>query len=163
MITVPTNKEVIQLSTQLLLKFLNMLLSLQISCRVSWGCRIHRLPLCRGVRPPPTNVQDRTLNNLMVRFQWCWSFGECGAPFPFYHPQVHSGPIYGLNRTKMCTYAELNCFYLNCLTELNNLKWKYFWQLDCVPMLNWKAWNRTILTFNCVDQIYIHTKLNCLN
>ena len=22
-------------------------------CPVSWGCRIHWLPLCRGVRPPP--------------------------------------------------------------------------------------------------------------
>ena len=24
-----------------------------LSCSVSWGCRIHRLLLCRGVRPPP--------------------------------------------------------------------------------------------------------------
>ena len=24
-----------------------------LSCPVSWGCRIHRLVLCRGVRPPP--------------------------------------------------------------------------------------------------------------
>ena len=23
------------------------------SCPVGWGCRIHRLQLCRGVRPPP--------------------------------------------------------------------------------------------------------------
>ena len=23
------------------------------SCPVSWGCRIHRLHLCRGVSPPP--------------------------------------------------------------------------------------------------------------
>ena len=37
------------------------------------GCRIRRLHLCRGVRPPPTSVL--TLNNLMVRFQWCWNFG----------------------------------------------------------------------------------------
>ena len=34
------------------------------------GYRIHRLPLCRGVRPPPpTSVLNMTLNNLMVRFQ----------------------------------------------------------------------------------------------
>ena len=25
-------------------------------CPVGWGCRIHRLFLCRGVRPPPTSV-----------------------------------------------------------------------------------------------------------
>ena len=38
------------------------------SCPVSWGGRIHRLLLCRGVRPL-TSVQDMTPNNLMVRFQ----------------------------------------------------------------------------------------------
>ena len=53
----------------------------QISiCRVSWGCRILWLHLCRGVRPPLTSVLDMTLNNLMVRFQQCWSFGECRVP-----------------------------------------------------------------------------------
>ena len=36
----------------------------------SWlGSRIHRLLPYREVRPRPTNVQDMTLNNLMVRFQ----------------------------------------------------------------------------------------------
>ena len=25
----------------------------RINCTVSWGCRIHWLHLCRGVRPPP--------------------------------------------------------------------------------------------------------------
>ena len=37
---------------------------------VGWGCRIHRLHLWRGVRPPPpTSVLDMTLSNLMFRFQ----------------------------------------------------------------------------------------------
>ena len=35
---------------------------------VGWGCRIHHLPLYRGVRLPPMNVQDMTLNNLMVKY-----------------------------------------------------------------------------------------------
>ena len=62
------------------------------SCPVGWGCRIHRLLLCRGVRPPPpTSVLDMTLNNLMVRFQQCWSFGECRVPLHCHHSQVHSG------------------------------------------------------------------------
>ena len=34
---------------------------------VAWGCRIHRLLLCNGVRPP-TSAQDITLKNMMVRF-----------------------------------------------------------------------------------------------
>ena len=56
-------------------------------------CRIHWLHLCRGVRPPPiTSVLDMTLNNLMVRFQQCWSFGECGVPLHCHRSQVHSGP-----------------------------------------------------------------------
>ena len=46
-----------------------------IYCPVGWGCRIRRLHLCRGVRPP-MSVLDMTLKNLMVSFQWCWIFGE---------------------------------------------------------------------------------------
>ena len=36
-------------------------------------------PLQRGMTPL-TSVLDMTLNNLMVKFQWCWGFGICGAP-----------------------------------------------------------------------------------
>ena len=62
-------------------------------CPVGWGCKIHQLLLCWGVRPPPppTSVLDMTLNNLMVRFQQCWSFGECGVPLHCHRSQVHSG------------------------------------------------------------------------
>ena len=36
-------------------------------CPVDWGCRIHRLLPCRGVRPlTPTSVLYMTLNTLMV-------------------------------------------------------------------------------------------------
>ena len=67
-----------------------------ISCPVGWGggCRIHWLHLCRGVKPHlPMSVLDMTLNNLMVRFQQCWSFGECGVPLYCHCSQVHSGPV----------------------------------------------------------------------
>ena len=40
-------------------------------CSVSLGCRIHRLHLCRGVRPNLTSVLDMTESNVMVRFHWC--------------------------------------------------------------------------------------------
>ena len=41
-----------------------------LPCPVSWGCRIHRLLLCRRIRPPPPmSVLDMTLNNLIVRLQ----------------------------------------------------------------------------------------------
>ena len=63
----------------------------QTRLTVGWGCRIHRLLLCRGVRPP-NECPDMTLNNLMVRFQQCWCFGECEVPLHCHHSQVHSGP-----------------------------------------------------------------------
>ena len=41
--------------------------------------------------PPPMSVLDMTLNNLMVRFQWCWGFGECRASLYRHCSEVHSG------------------------------------------------------------------------
>ena len=64
---------------------------INIYCPVGWGCRIHRLHLCRGVRPPPMSVLDMALNNLMVRFLWCLGFGECWAPLHCHRSPVHSG------------------------------------------------------------------------
>ena len=61
-------------------------------CTDSWGCRIHRptASLQRG-KPPPMSVLDMTLNNLMVRLQWCRGFGEYSAPLHCHCSQVHSG------------------------------------------------------------------------
>ena len=53
-------------------------------------CRIHRLHLFRGVRPPANECPVMTLNNFM-KFQWYWGFGECGAPLHCHRSQVHSG------------------------------------------------------------------------
>ena len=39
-----------------------------VYCPISWGCRIHRLHLCRGVKKA-RSIQDMALNNLVVRFQ----------------------------------------------------------------------------------------------
>ena len=60
---------------------------------VSWGCRIHRLHLCRGVRLPPNECPDMTLSNLIMRPQQCWSFGECGYNF------IAIAPRYTLTRS----------------------------------------------------------------
>ena len=40
----------------------------------------------------PMSFLDMTLNNLMVRFQQCWSFGECGVSLHCHCSQVHYGP-----------------------------------------------------------------------
>ena len=61
-------------------------------CPVGWGCRIHWLYLCRGVRPSPTSVLNMTVNSLIARSQWCWGLGEYGAPIHCHFSQVHTGP-----------------------------------------------------------------------
>ena len=48
--------------------------------------------LQRGKTPTPTSVLDMTLNNQMVKFQQCWSFGEYGIPLYCHLSQVNSGP-----------------------------------------------------------------------
>ena len=53
--------------------------------------RILRLHICWGVRLLPISVLNMTLNNLMVRFQLCWSFGECRVSLYCHCFQVHSG------------------------------------------------------------------------
>ena len=56
---------------------------------VGWGCSIHRLYLCRGVRPPqPVSILDMTLNYLMVRLQ-PWGFGEFRVALHCHCSQVH--------------------------------------------------------------------------
>ena len=61
-----------------------------ISNPVSRGCCIHRLHPCRGLRPHPMSVLEMILNNLMVRLQWCQSFGKWGVLFHCHHSQIHS-------------------------------------------------------------------------
>ena len=55
-------------------------MSAKNTCPVCWVCRLHRLLLCKGSKTSSIECPDMTLNNLMVRFQWCWSFGECRVP-----------------------------------------------------------------------------------
>ena len=51
---------------------------------------LYNTPLKRGKRQHPTSVLDITLNNLMVRFQWCWSERECKVPFDCHRSLVYS-------------------------------------------------------------------------
>ena len=77
-------------SQQFSLKF--FFLTIFLNCPVGSGCKIYRLLLYRGVRPPLTSVLDMTLNNQMVRFQLYRNFGEGRAALHCYYSQVHSDP-----------------------------------------------------------------------
>ena len=58
-----------------------------------WGCWIHQLHLCRGVKPAtPTSILVMTLSNLIMTLQSCWIFGECGVTLHCHHSQFHSDP-----------------------------------------------------------------------
>ena len=49
-----------------------------VHSRASWGCGIHQMHLCRGVRSPlPLSILDMTLTHLIVRLQ-SWSFWRMG-------------------------------------------------------------------------------------
>ena len=68
--------------------------SLNILLAQPAGAVVYTDLLCKGVRPPPhthqTSVLDITLNNLMVRFQKCWSFRECRILLHCHRSQFHS-------------------------------------------------------------------------
>ena len=98
---------------------------------VGWGCRIHRLHLCREVRLPQWvscyDTKQSDGEGLVMLELWgmlstpsllsllgsLWS----GVIAP------DRGPIYGSNRT--------------------------VWHLNCVLRLNWVVWDRTVFTYNC--------------
>ena len=122
------------------------------------GCRTHQLHLCRGVRPPlPTTVGDITPNNLMVRFQWCWSLGgmQSNSSLPSLRGPLWFGVV---APDSVLSMGEI--------------------ELNCVLMLNWIVWNRTVFDMETVYlcyselfemelfltlKLYTYPKLNCLN
>ena len=130
------------------------------SCPVSWGCRIHWLHLCRGVKPHNENPRYVTKQSdgevpIMLGL---WGIRSTPSlpllPGPLWPGVIapDKGPIYGLNRT-------------NGIIMLNWIVWnknvfdnKPYLHLNCMLMLNWIIWNRTVFWhWNCT-----YTKLICL-
>ena len=81
-----------------------------VVCPVGWGCRIDRLLLCRGVRPPPnecprydTKQSDGEVPVMLELWGMRSTFLLPSLPGPLW-PRVvalNKDPIYGLNRTKL--------------------------------------------------------------
>ena len=85
------------ISHTLSLSYIYIYIYISIVCSKSrlpsqlWLLNTPTVPLQSGKPPHSMSVQDMTLNNLMVRFQWCWNFGKCGVPLHCHCSQVHSG------------------------------------------------------------------------
>ena len=109
---------------------------------VGWNCRIHRLHLCWGVRSPPTSVQDMTLNNQMVKFQYCRSFE---------YPLIVIAP-----RARVVTPDRV--LSMGQIERNRGFESLLFLLLNCILLLNWIARNRTVLT----GKLHTFAKLNCL-
>ena len=56
----------------------------------TWKLLAQSAPLHRGKTSPQTSVLIMTLNNLMMRFQKFWNYGECGISHHCHCSQVYS-------------------------------------------------------------------------
>ena len=82
-------------------------------CPVSWGCRIHRLLLCRWIRPPANECPGHDTKQsdgevpAMLELWGMRSTPSSPSLTSSLWPGVvapYKGPIYGLNRTKPCFF-----------------------------------------------------------
>ena len=94
------------------------------SCPVGWGCRIHRLLLCWGVRPPPPM-------NVLI-YDTKESDGEVPAMLE----------LWGMQRTfALPSLPSPLCPGVVALDRVLSMGQK---ELSCVLMINWTVWNRTV-------------------
>ena len=96
-------------------------------CPVIWGCRIHRLHFCRLVRPPTPNEYPG----------YDTKQSDCEVPVTLGLWPMRSTPsLPSLPRSLWPEVVAPERVLSIDLIELN-----------CVLMLNWIAWNRTVLKF----------------
>ena len=107
------------------------------------GCRTHWLHLCREIRPHPHNecpgYNTKQCDGEVLVMLVLWRMQST--------PSLPSlpGPLW----PRVIAPARV--------LSIGQIEFK------CILRLNWIVWNRTVLTFNCVNKIYTYTKLNWLN
>ena len=81
---------------------------------ISWSCRIHQLLLCGGERPPTNECPKYDTKQTDTR---------AIAPRPTLGESCFTwyDPIYESNKTKLWTYASLNCLKNICFRHLNKV------------------------------------------
>ena len=73
-------------------KIVGELRSRVIVCPVGWGYRIHRLLLCRGVRPSPNECPGYDTKQSDGEVPATLELWGSGVPLHCHRSQVHSGP-----------------------------------------------------------------------
>ena len=92
----------------------------------SWGCRIHRLHLCKGVRLPANECPGYGTRQ---------SHGE--APIMQELWEMQSTPL--LRSLPGPLWPEVTA-----PDRVSPMEIELFWHLNCLLMLNWIVWNRTV-------------------
>ena len=132
------------------------------SCPVSWGCRIHWLFLCRGVKHPSDKfpVYDTKQSDAEVPVMlklWGMQSSPLLPSLPgqlllevVVPERVLSTGKIELNNVLMLNWIVWNRTVLTSVCKrktmliLNCLKWNLFLTLKlCTYMLSWIVWNRT--------------------
>ena len=93
---------------------------------VSWGCRIHRLHLCRGIRPPP---------NKCLGYNTKQSDGAVPVMLELWG--TRSSP----SLSQLPGRLWLGVVASDRVLSISQI------ELKCVLMLNWITWNKTVLIF----------------
>ena len=115
---------------------------------VGWRCRIHKLLLCRWVRPPRRSIWDMTLKI------WWWGSSNAGALGNAEYLFIAITPRNTLGWSGSTRKgSSLDQIGLNQVFE----SWQFL-HLNCVFMLNWIARKRTVFTSN----LSTYGKLNYL-
>ncbi len=105
---------------------------------VDWGCRIHWMHFCRGVRSLPNEYpgyDTKQFDDEVTVILELW--GMRSTPSLPSLPSPLWSRVVAPNRALSMGQVEVNC----------------------ILMLNWITWNRTVLIF----KLCTYAKLNCLN
>ena len=116
-----------------------------------WGCRIHRLHVCGGVRSPPNECPG---------YETKQSDGEVPVMLELWGMPSIPGSLWAgvVAPDRALSMGQIG---LNCVLMLDWIVWNriVFLYWICTAQ-NWMVRNKTPLTFNCKQQQYLYeTKL----
>ena len=106
------------------------------NCPVGWGCRIHRLHLCKEVRPYPQHVS--WIWHLTI---WWWDSSNAGALGNAEYPFIAIAPG-GVAPARVLSMGQIE---RNCVLMVNWIVWnRTVFDIETVLTLNWTVWIRTV-------------------